>query len=83
MSKYFAALTSAPFVLTEWIDYSGEEKKACPQKELTGGYLKSYTYEEACKNWWDEMTEENKEIVLSMPNFNSEIFKEITGIGVG
>ena len=72
-SKYAVALYSAPFILCEWV--SDAEK-------TEGGYLKQYTYKEACANWWAKMTEKNKEVVKSMPNFNPEIFKDITGIEV-
>lgn len=81
-SKYYAALTSTPFVLTEWIEYSEEEKSQSKEKELVGGYLKQYSYKEACANWWEKLSEENKEIIKSIPNFDAEIFKEITGIEV-
>ena len=73
-SKYYKALISSPFILTEWIE---DESKG-----LIGGYLKEYTFEEACKNWWNKMSDNDKEIIKSMPNFNAEIFKEITGIEV-
>ena len=73
-SKYFEALFSSPFILTEWIE---DESKG-----LIGGYLKKYTFEEACKNWWNKMSDNDKEIIKSIPNFNAEIFKEITGIEV-
>lgn len=73
-SKYCDALISSPFILTEWIN---DESKG-----LIGGYLKEYTFKEACKNWWNKMSNENKEIIKSIPNFNADIFKEITGIEV-
>lgn len=73
-SKYYKALISSPFILTEWIE---DESKG-----LIGGYLKKYTFEEACKNWWNKMSDNDKEIIKSIPNFNAEIFKEITGIEV-
>ena len=73
-SKYYRALLSSPFISTEWIK---DESKG-----LTGGYLKKYTFKETCKNWWNKMSDENKEIIKSIPNFNAEIFKEITGIEV-
>lgn len=81
-SKYYNVLTSAPFVLTEWIEYTDEEKKQSKEKELIGGYLRRYSYKEACANWWGKMSDENKEIIKSIPNFDAEIFKEITGIEV-
>ena len=39
------------------------------------------TNEEAdVQKWWDELQDEEKEEVLSLPNFDAAIFKEITGI---
>lgn len=65
-SKYYYALMSSQFILTKLVDDK----------------LKSYTFKEACANWWAKMTDKNKEIIKSIPNFNAEIFKEITGIEV-
>lgn len=81
-TEYYKALTSSEFTLTEWIKYTEEEKKESLCRQATGGYLKEYTYKEACKNWWDNMSEENKQTVKSMPNFDKDVFKEITGIEV-
>lgn len=81
-SRYYEALCSAPFILTKWIPYTEEEKKADPEKEMIGGYLKKYTMKEAWANWWGEMSEEAKKIVQDIPNFDANIFKEITGIEV-
>lgn len=81
-SKYYDALCSVPFELTKWLEYGEEEKKEDENKQKIGGYLKEYTYKEACANWWSDMSKENKKIILSMPNFDKEIFKEITGIEV-
>ena len=68
-SKYYRAIKSSPFVLTECAKYTNEEK-------INNGY------KEACKNWWKNMSEENKEIVKSIPNFDAEVFEDITGIKV-
>ncbi|MBE5035686.1 DUF7666 domain-containing protein [Gallibacter intestinalis] len=81
-SKYYNALCSAPFILTDWVEYTDEEKAEDEDKALIGGYLKTYTMEEAWANWWEEMTQGNKEIIKSIPNFDAEIFKKITGIEV-
>ena len=81
-SEYYRALTSSPLKLTEWIEYTDEEKKEDIDKAMICGYLKKYTYKEACESWWDNMTEENKEIILSIPNFNKTVFKSITGIQI-
>ena len=81
-SEYYDAIYSSPFSLTGWIYYTEEEKKNSPIRQAIGGYLKKYTFKEACKNWWDNMTDENKDIIQSIPNFDKKIFKEITGIEV-
>ena len=81
-SKYYRAINSSTFTLTEWIEYTDEEKKESERKALDEGYLKAYTYKEACKNWWKNMTKENKKIVKSIPNFDAEVFEHITGIKV-
>ena len=79
-SKYFNALISEPLILTEWVDYSSEEKQNDKAKELIGGYLKRYDYKEACQIWWNKLTQENKKIIQKIPNFNKDIFFKITGI---
>ena len=81
-SKYWKALCSAPFELTKWVKYTEEEKAADPKKELIGGYLKTYTMEEAWANWWNELSDEDRQIIMEIPNFDPEIFKDITGIEV-
>ena len=68
--------------LTKWIEYTDEEKQFDKDKDLIGGYLKTYTYKEACKNWWNEYTDKEKAIIMSMPNFDKDKFKQITGIEV-
>ena len=81
-SKYGKALRSVKLKLTEWIKYTEEEMKEDDDKKATKGYLKNYTYKEACANWWSELTEENKEIIMSIPNFDADKFEEITGIKI-
>ena len=81
-SKYNKALCSVELKLTEWIEYTEEEMKEDKNKRLIGGYLKEYSYKEACANWWGELTEENREIIMSIPNFDADKFKEITGINL-
>ena len=81
-SKYGKALRSVKLKLTEWIEYTEEEMEEDKNKRLIGGYLKEYSYKEACANWWIELTEENKEIIMSIPNFDADKFYEITGIKI-
>ena len=81
-SKYWDAMCSAEFPLTEWVEYTEEEKQADERKALIGGYLKKNTYQYACARWWEDMSEKNREIIMSLPNFDAEVFKDITGIEV-
>lgn len=79
-SIYFEALTSRSIDLTEWVFYTEEDKKNSPIRQCIGGYLKKYSFKEACANWWGKLTKENRKIIQSIPNFDPEIFFEITGI---
>ena len=81
-SNYYNALNSSSFILNEWINYTEEEKKNDKAKELIGGYLKTYEYKEAYKNWWNNMSNYNKNVIKNLPNFDKNIFLEITGINV-
>ena len=65
--------------LTKWIEYTDEEKQFDKDKDLN---LKTYTYKKACKNWWDKYTDKEKAVIMSMPNFDKDKFKQITGIEV-
>ena len=79
---WYAALRSGSFKLTEWIWYTEEEMEDSPIRQAIKGYLKQYTFEEACLNWWDSLSNEAKELIKTIPNFDKEIFKQITGIEV-
>ena len=81
----YALLFYSLFPLTEWIDerdMSDKEKKANPSYKTTGGYLKERTYHEAWRIMWDSWTKKQQESIKNLPNFDKDIFKEITGIEV-
>ena len=66
-----------------WIyseNMSEEEKATHPEHETTGGYLKSVPFKEACAIMWSNLTDEEKEEVRRIPNFDADIFEKITGI---
>jgi hypothetical protein len=73
------------FGLTEWVDLSDmteQEKIDNPSCETTRGYLKVYDYQEAWRKAWDSATDEDKELLYALPNFDEKVFKEISGIDV-
>lgn len=45
-----------------------------------GGYLKKYGYKEAFQKSYEKASEEDKKAVKKLPNFNSKVFEEISGI---
>jgi hypothetical protein len=57
-----------------------EEKKSHPKHETTEGYLKTITLKEAWGNMWYQLSNENKNVFLTLPNFDKNIFEQITGI---
>lgn len=59
-----------------------EEKSAHPEAKITGGYLKKLDNSESGIIWWRSLNDNQKNIIKSIPNFDAEIFKEITGITV-
>jgi len=63
-------------------DMSDAEKKEHPEHETTGGYLKIRDNTDCCIEWWNGLSERNKSIIKSIPNFNAEKFHQITGIKV-
>ena len=66
-----------------WFDsMTDEEKAAHPEAETTGGYLKERTTADNARKWWAGLSADDRNIIFSLPNFDAEIFKEITGIDV-
>ena len=84
-SKACLLLRKIEFRPTEWIhsnNMSDVEKERHPEHETTGGYLKIRDNSECYLEWWEGLTDSEKEIIKSIPNFDSEKFYKITGIKV-
>ena len=78
-------LNQIPKDVVEWIwsdDMTDEEKTAHPEHETTGGYLKVLDESECCQIWWNGLTNDDKNIIKSIPNFDPKKFFKITGIRV-
>ena len=63
-------------------DMTDEEKAAHPEAETTGGYLKERTMADNARKWWEGLSADDRNVILSLPNFDAAIFKEITWIDV-
>ena len=71
--------------LTKWVSYedmTDAEKAEHPESETTGVYLKKLDFKTACREGWAKMTDEEKQAVKDLPNFDAEKFEQITGIDV-
>jgi len=63
-------------------DMTDEEKAAHPEAKTTGGYLKVSDNSKRAVIWWRGLSDDQKNIISAIPNFDKAIFKEITGIDV-
>ena len=80
-----AQILNLNFENNVWIyseNMTDEEKEQHPTHETTGGYLRVFSFKEACKNMWNDLTDREKEVIKSIPNFNEDKFEEITGIRI-
>ena len=78
-------LNQIPGDVLEYIylsDMTDEEKAAHPEAEITGGYLKILDNSECAVIWWRGLSDRQKAVITAIPNFDKEIFKQITGIDV-
>jgi hypothetical protein len=80
-------LESFRYSPTDWIwddDMTDEEKTQHPEYKATQGYLKTnpLSYKEAFQQYWGKLSIENKAVVLTIPNFDANKFKLITGVDV-
>ena len=78
-------LEQIPKKVVEWVnekDMTDEEKEVYPTYETTGGYLKVLDEHGCGQMWWDGLSDDNKAIIKAIPNFDTDIFYECTGIKV-
>lgn len=74
----------ADLPLNRWVDkedMTEEEKSNIEGYEQMGGFLRTLDFKQACNVWWEE-NKDDHERFTSLPNFDSKIFEEITGIDI-
>ena len=80
-------MCDCPYTKTVWINekyMTDSEKEENSTWKRTGGYLKTIEVtDEDRQAWWDNLDDEEQEEIKSLPNFDKDIFKKITGIEVG
>ena len=73
------------FDLTTWVsdeDMSDKEKEVFPSYVTTGGYLKTREYKQAFIESYEKATPEDRALVEKLPNFDADIFFQISGIRI-
>lgn len=80
VSRAKTIMSLCPMNGVKWINEI--EKMEHPESLVTGGYLKYINRESERQKWWDALSEKDKKCVMNLPNFDKNIFKEITGIDV-
>ena len=68
-----------------WIcadDMTDEERAAHPDHVTTGGYLRRGTGKPDFAGWWSQLNDDERAVILAIPNFDADKWKLITGIEV-
>ena len=72
------------FDLTVWVshDTATEEEKTehKAEIEICGGFLKTINYKDAWRIAWNKASIEERKELFDLPNWDNQVFKEITGI---
>jgi hypothetical protein len=72
-------------ILTKWISFeemTEDEKINNPKAYLSNGYLKTLSYKESWENAFKEARENDIVLLKNLPNFDSDVFFEITGLKI-
>ena len=76
-------MTSCPCTYSDFIceqDMTEEEKENHPEYKTIGGYIKTFVAtEEDKEKWWNELDEDKKDIIKSLPNFDFDKFRQCVG----
>lgn len=59
-----------------------QEKENHPKHENIGGYLKTISLKEAWANFWHNLKKQDKQHFITLENFDTEVFEEITGVKI-
>jgi hypothetical protein len=67
--------------VAKWIEYKdlNKDEQTTTAKQLNG-LLKTLSYQNAWKEMWATFSKEDKNFFKTIPNFDAELFENITGI---
>ena len=84
-ARYIMSKCPTDYTDTIWVSSSemtDEEREAHLDHKTTGGYLKTVRHEADRQAWWDSLSANDKQTVMSLPNFDPDVFYECTEIRV-
>ena len=85
-SKARRIMDTCPYSYSDFIDsedMTDDEKKNHPEYKTIGGFIKTFVVTNTDKQaWWDKLSEDEKQTIFALPNFDAEKFKNCTGITV-
>ena len=72
------------FDLTVWVSHDtateAEKTEHKAEIEICGGFLKKINYKDAWRIAWNRASIEERKELFDLPNWDNQVFKEITGI---
>ena len=76
-------MNTCPYTHSNFIDKSDmtdEEKENHPEYKTIGGFVKVFIATKKEKeDWWNKLSDEDKDIIKSLPNFDFDIFRKCVG----
>ena len=76
-------MNTCPYTHSNFIDKSDmtdEEKENHPEYKTIGGFVKVFIVTKKEKeDWWNKLSDEDKDIIKSLPNFDFDIFRKCVG----
>ena len=76
-------MNTCPYTHSDFIDKSDmtdKEKENHPEYKTIGGFVKVFIVTKKEKeDWWNKLSDEDKDIIKSLPNFDFDIFRKCVG----
>ena len=76
-------MNTCPYTYSDFInelDMTDEEKENHPEYKTIGGYVKTFVAtKEDKEKWWNELSDSDKDVIKSLPNFDFDKFRQCVG----
>ena len=83
-SRAYIVMCECPYTHSDYIcesEMTDEEKANHPEYKTIGGYIQvCIVTNKDRQDWWNDLSEEDKQAVYDIPYFDAEKFRKCTGI---